>query len=121
MTLALVITRMFSLRAELRLYLHEFIYLFANSCRAVFRILDKKKNNKKNIVPGKEVFRVVAKKAFLAADFDNNGFLTLDEIEMWCLNNIEFQKFLHRFGKSHFIKLKLFRESKSDSLRVQSF
>jgi hypothetical protein len=35
-------------------------------------------------MPSKELLRVVAKKAFNTADFDGSGYLSLDEIELWC-------------------------------------
>ena len=86
---------MFSLRSELRLYLHEFLFIFEYTCRSIGKILDKRRGK----LPTKEALRVVAKKAFIAADMDNNGYLTMDEIELWCMNNYEFQKFLNKFGK----------------------
>lgn len=84
----LVLTRMFSLRGELKLYLHEVIFIFELACKSLGRILGKK-------MPAKEILRVVAKKAFVSADFDSNGYLTIDEIELWCLSNFEFKKFLN--------------------------
>ena len=86
-----VITRMFSLRGELKLYLHEVIFIFELTCRSIGRILGKK-------MPSKDILRVVAKKAFVSADFDNNGYLTIDEIELWCFSNADFKKFLMCFG-----------------------
>lgn len=49
-------------------------------------------------MPSSEVLRAVAKKAFMSADIDNNGYLTLDEVELWCNNNLEFKAFLDKFG-----------------------
>ena len=65
------------------MYLHEFAFLFEYTVNAIGKILRKR-------MPSKEILRVLAKKAFVSADFDNNGYLTLDEIELWCTNNIEF-------------------------------
>ena len=50
-------------------------------------------------MPTKDILRVVAKKAFMSADIDNNGYLTIDEIELWCTTNYEWKKFLIRFGR----------------------
>jgi len=72
--------------------LFEVIFLFEYTCKAVGMILRKK-------MPSKEVLRVVAKKAFLSADIDSNGYLTLDEVELWCATNTAFQHFLSKFGK----------------------
>jgi hypothetical protein len=83
---------MFSLRDELRLYLHEVMFLFEYTCKSIGLILGKK-------MPKKDILRVVAKKAFMSADIDNNGYLTLDEVELWCTTNYEWKRFLSRFGK----------------------
>jgi hypothetical protein len=67
------------------------IFLFEYTCKAVGKILILK-------IPKKDILRVVAKKAFMSADIDNNGYLTLDEIELWCTTNYEWKKFLSKFG-----------------------
>eukprot|EP00350_Pseudokeronopsis_sp_OXSARD2_P009995 CAMPEP_0170548594 /NCGR_PEP_ID=MMETSP0211-20121228/6871_1 /TAXON_ID=311385 /ORGANISM="Pseudokeronopsis sp., Strain OXSARD2" /LENGTH=117 /DNA_ID=CAMNT_0010854205 /DNA_START=424 /DNA_END=777 /DNA_ORIENTATION=+ len=48
-------------------------------------------------MPSKEVLRIAAKKAFMSADIDNNGYLSIDEIELWCTTNYEWKNFLFRF------------------------
>jgi len=86
----LFLTKMFSLRDELQLYLHEVIFLFQYTCRSISKILRVK-------MPSKEVLRIAAKKAFMSADIDNNGYLSIDEIELWCTTNYEWKNFLFRF------------------------
>lgn len=83
----LVLTSMLSLRGEYKLYLHEVIYLFENTCKAIGKILHQP-------MPRQYVLRIIAKKAFMSADINNNGSLSIEELEFWCNRNIEFNNFL---------------------------
>ena len=83
----LVLTKLFFPKDENKLYLYEVIFLFQYTCKSVGIVIQEK-------MPKKEILRVVAKKAFLSADIDNNGYLTIDEIELWCMANKEWFNFL---------------------------
>lgn len=92
----IVLTRMFSLSGDLKLFLHEIIFIFEMTCKSIGRVLRTK-------MPSKDVLRVVAKKAFVSADMDSNGYLTIDEMELWCYNNQDFQRFLSKFGNNMYL------------------
>eukprot|EP00347_Sterkiella_histriomuscorum_P004459 403360382 len=103
---------MFSLRDELRIYLHEMIYIFEQTISGFGRVFQKR-------MPSKEILRIVSKKAYVSADMDNNGYLTIDEIELWCFNNMEFKKFLMKFVFEDF-PIVDFRCFIKESLNTQS-
>ena len=91
----IVLSRLFFGRHDFKLDKFEFSTIFAMTCQAFEIVLDIP-------IPKVELIVRVARKAFIAADIDGSGYLSIDELELWCYYNEEWNEFVNHFSNHFF-------------------